>query len=99
MMDLLDKCSPSLQAEVWSGKNLAVFFIKKDKFCKLKNQDSQIHRFEIKDWMFDTRRKLNIPAVTLPVLSVFFDSFSITLLYSRKKKSQTKISKNEVILR
>ena len=28
MMDLLDKCSPSLQAEVWSGKNLAVFFIK-----------------------------------------------------------------------
>ena len=29
MMDLLDKCSPSLQAEVWSGKNLAEFFIKK----------------------------------------------------------------------
>ena len=40
MMDLLDKCSPSLQAEVWSGKNLAGFFIKKSKFCELKNQDS-----------------------------------------------------------
>ena len=57
MMDLLDKCSPSLQAEVWSGKNLAGFFIKKSKFCELKNQDSQILRFKIQDWVFEMINK------------------------------------------
>ena len=47
MMDLLDKCSPSLQAEVWSGKNLAVFFIKKDNFCELIYSEKAIKFCEI----------------------------------------------------
>ena len=36
MMDLLDKCSPSLQAEVWSGKNLPGFLIKKKQILWIK---------------------------------------------------------------
>ena len=32
-----------------------------------------------------SRSTLYIPALTLPFSSVFFDSFSITLLYSRRK--------------
>ena len=34
-----------------------------------------------------SRSKLYIPALTLPFSSVFFDSFSITLLYSRRRGS------------
>ena len=36
-----------------------------------------------------------IPALTLPFSSVFFDSFSITLLYSKKSpKLELKLNKN-----
>ena len=35
----------------------------------------------------NTRSTLYIPALTLPFSSVFFDSFSITLLYSRRRGS------------
>ena len=44
-----------------------------------------------------SRSTVYIPALTLPFSSVFFDSFSITLLYSRRRGSwlfSKKISKN-----
>ena len=37
--------------------------------------------------LMNTRSTLYIPALTLPFSSVFFDSFSITLLYSRRRGS------------
>ena len=49
---------------------------------------------ELKYFHISTRSKLNIPALTLPFSSVFSDSFSITLLYSRRKNFKKKISKN-----
>ena len=43
--------------------------------------------------MTDSRSTLYIPALTLSFSSLFFDSFSTTLLYSRRGNFQTKISK------
>ena len=42
---------------------------------------------ELTKWMLPPRSTLYIPALTLPFSSVFFDSFSITLLYSRRRGS------------
>ena len=57
--------------------------------------DGTGYSWKIWEVQIQARSKLYIPALTLPFSSVFFDSFSITLLYSRSliKQPSKKISK------
>ena len=48
---------------------------------------TKVHGLKVRFKLSETRSTLYIPALTLPFSSVFFDSFSITLLYSRRRGS------------
>ena len=67
------------------------YFSKKKMMRKL----NHFQFFILTHQMIHTRSKLYIPALTLPFSSVFFDPFSITLLYTFKQKSP----KNEIKLK
>ena len=64
---------------------LILVFLNSLLFPLSRNLVEQVLLVARKHWL--PRSTLYIPALTLPFSSVFFDSFSITLLYSRRRGS------------